>query len=601
MGQEATGSGSPHEYCCLPPSSTHQSPTVFSSAARCLSPAAAGLRHIIGASSSTSLYIIGASSSTLHVDRIRARAPDAGPDGADTDDDAVSGGVAGALSSTVAERFASSFRTQDSLDALCRNYGVPDQFRPILPAGHHRACSPPPPGSVCVYAHALKAGMRLPLHVFFCEALAHFGLAPSQVAPNGWRVMAAFVVLSHSAGTPPSLAVFRHFFSLCQSKLKGWYCFRGKGAAGALFKGLPHSLKGWKDEFFFLRSPMPWPCPVTWGDPSKGSTAEPTLTREEKSVAAKLLRAHGSAVDLKTYLSESNLAAATITGALSQPPPPPAAAPSPRTATSSKGMDPSVYDMMKSMRAAKAAQASGEKAKVVVKSEPGSDATLSGKKRKLAEDATNQGPSRHEPNRPLDHALGSVSGACPLAPPGFSTQKTSRNSARDHGPEPRHVPDVDTAGWEAARQMLQGLVSPSRERAFSAAKPSELVRSSYITMLQVRTRQTRNSSGRNMSRSVHCAPCIVNCDRERRTQAANCVSFSLGYALELEEKLAAREREADALRRELAQAKAGLAEAEKASAGEARSAREAVRAALRRYPHLDPEQLVVPPDGGRPR
>ncbi|CAL5037087.1 unnamed protein product [Urochloa decumbens] len=548
-------------------------------------------------SSSSSLYIIGASSSTLHVDRIRARAPDAGPDGADTDDDAVSGGVGGALSSTVAERFASSFRTQDSLDALCRKYGVPDQFRPILPAGHHRACSPPPPGSVCVYAHALKAGMRLPLHVFFCEALAHFGLAPSQVAPNGWRVMAAFVVLSHSAGTPPSLAVFRHFFSLCQSKLKGWYCFRGKGAAGALFKGLPHSLKGWKEEFFFLRSPMPWPCPVTWGDPSKGSTAEPMLTREEKSVAAKLLRAHGSAVDLKTYLSESNLAAATITGALSQPPPPPPAAPSPRTATSSKGMDPSVYDMMKSMRAAKAAQASGEKAKVVVKSEPGSDATLSGKKRKLAEDATNQGPSRHEPNRPLDHALGSVSGACPLAPPGFSTQKTSRNSAHDHDPEPRHVPDVDTAGWEAARQMLQGVVSPSRERAFSAAKPSELVQSSYITMLQ----------------------------------AANCVSFSLGYALELEEKLAASEREADALRRELAQAKAGLAEAEKASAGEARSAREAVvkeylgstehvlrlaehalagyergmedmkRAALRRYPHLDPEQLVVPPDGGRPR
>jgi hypothetical protein len=113
-------------------------------------------------------------------------------------------------------------------------------------------------------------------------------------------------------------------------------------------------------------------------------------------------------------------------------------------------------------------------------------------------------------------------------------------------------------------------------------------------------------------------------------QAANCVSFSLGYALELEEKLAAREREADALRRELTKAKAELAGARKASAGEARSARAAAleeylgstehelrlanhaltgyergmehmkRAALRRYPHLDPEQLVVPPDGGGP-
>ncbi|CAN6202353.1 unnamed protein product [Urochloa humidicola] len=542
-------------------------------------------------SSSSSLYIIG-NSSPHRVDPIRARAPAAALDGGDTDDDASGGG---ARSSTVAERFASSFRTQESLDAVCRKYGVPEQFTAILPAGHHRACSPPPPGAACVYAHALEAGMRLPLHALFCEALTHFGVAPSQVAPNGWRVMATFLVLSHSAGAPPSLAVFRHFFSLCAHKHKGWYWFRGKDSAGALFKGLKYSIKGWKEEFFFLRSPTPWPCPVTWGEPSKGSTAEPVLTREEKSVAAKLLRAHGAAVDLKTYLSESNLAAAMITGT-----PSPAAASSPRTATtttsSAKGMDPSVYDMMRSLRAAKATQASEEKTKVGVKSEPaGSDATLSGKKRKLAEDAAKQGASRQEPSTPLDHAHGS----CSPAPPGFSTHKTS-SSVRDHDaiPKQRHMHDFgDTAGWEAARQTLQSVVPPSRERAFSAAKPSDVIQSSYVTTLQ----------------------------------AANCVSFSLGYALELEEKLAAREREVGELRRELAQAKAGIAEAEKANAEEARSARAAAvkeylgstehvlrlaehalagyergmddmkRAALRRYPHIDPEQLVVPPDGDGPR
>ena len=113
-----------------------------------------------------------------------------------------------------------------------------------------------------------------------------------------------------------------------------------------------------------------------------------------------------------------------------------------------------------------------------------------------------------------------------------------------------------------------------------------------------------------------------------RAQAANYASFSLGYALELEEKLAAREREADTLRQELSQAKAELAGAKKAAAEELRSAAEAAvrefrgsteqvnrfaehalagyekgmedmkRAVLRRYPHLDPEQLVVPADGG---
>ena len=126
--------------------------------------------------------------------------------------------------------------------------------------------------------------------------------------------MTGFLVLSHLAGVPLSLAVFRHFFSLCAHKLKGWYWFRGRDSAGALFKGLPLSIKGWKEGFFFLRSPTPWPCPVKWGEPSKISTAEPVLTREEKSLADKLLRVHSAAVDLKTCLSESNLAAAMATG-----------------------------------------------------------------------------------------------------------------------------------------------------------------------------------------------------------------------------------------------------------------------------------------------
>ncbi|WVZ82298.1 hypothetical protein U9M48_029575 [Paspalum notatum var. saurae] len=345
------------------------------------------------ASSSSSLYIIGVSS-PLRVDPIRARAPDTGPDGGDGDTDDADSGGGGALSSTVAERFVSSFRTQEPLDALCRKYGMPEHYSAVVPAVSQRACSPPPPGAVCVYAHALEAGLRVPLHPFFCEALAHYGVAPSQVVPNGWRVMAGFVVLSHSAGVPPSLPVFRHFFSLCAFKLKGWYWFRGKGA-GALFKGIRYSFKGWKEEFFFLRSPAPWPCPVQWGELSKGSTAEPVLTREEQSVAKKLLRAHGAAVDIKTFLSESNLAAAMISRSPKKSPPPPSA----RTGSSAQGMDPSVYDMMKNLRAAKATQAaSGQK--VTVKSEPGSSDTPSSvKKRKLAAAA-------EAANTPREHAHG---------------------------------------------------------------------------------------------------------------------------------------------------------------------------------------------------
>lgn len=107
-------------------------------------------------------------------------------------------------------------------------------------------------------------------------------------------------------------------------------------------------------------------------------------------------------------------------------------------------------------------------------------------------------------------------------------------------------------------------------------------------------------------------------------QAANYASFSLGHALELEKKLAAQERDADALRRQLERAKTELAEAKaKAAAADAgevavrvylasnehmrllaehalggyeRGLEDMKRAALRRYPHLDPAHLVVLPD-----
>ncbi|KAI4974347.1 hypothetical protein ZWY2020_047627 [Hordeum vulgare] len=103
----------------------------------------------------------------------------------------------------------------DEIDEVCKKYSVPIKQYTSRPAGGDvRTSSPPPSGAVCVYAQALEAGMRVPLHPFFSESLAHFGIAPIQLAPNAWRIMAGFLVLCRSTGVPPSLAVFRHFFRL---------------------------------------------------------------------------------------------------------------------------------------------------------------------------------------------------------------------------------------------------------------------------------------------------------------------------------------------------------------------------------------------------
>jgi hypothetical protein len=152
-------------------------------------------------SSFSSLYIIG-DSSRLRDDPI-IEVGDI--DENDSSDDALSG--------LGAERFASSFETQGSIDALCRKYGVPEEYSTVLPAGHERACSPPG-FAVSVYAHALETSMPVPLHGFFCEVLGHFGVAPSQIAPNGWRAIASFVFRSHFIGVAVNYASFSLGYTL---------------------------------------------------------------------------------------------------------------------------------------------------------------------------------------------------------------------------------------------------------------------------------------------------------------------------------------------------------------------------------------------------
>jgi hypothetical protein len=54
--------------------------------------------------------------------------------------------------------------------------------------------------------------MHVPLHPFFRDVLAHFCVTLTQLTPNCWRIMAAFLVLCHSTGVSPLSAVFCHFY-----------------------------------------------------------------------------------------------------------------------------------------------------------------------------------------------------------------------------------------------------------------------------------------------------------------------------------------------------------------------------------------------------
>ncbi|KAM3208003.1 hypothetical protein ACQJBY_062973 [Aegilops geniculata] len=256
------------------------------------------------------------------------------------------------------------------------------------------------------------------------------------------------------------------------------------------------------------------------------------------------------------------------------PPPagaPPPPQPSPRS-TVAKGMDPPARDMTDSMSAEKTAAPAARTERV--KSEAHGDThPLSGKKRRREEVTATDGLGCTAP----------VSDPC--APPGFDPRSP-------RSPEPdRH--DGDSANWKAAQKILEGLVTPSRERHFAASKPSDLLASSYVAVLQ----------------------------------AANYATFSTTYALELDEKVVARERDNLALweqvEKEKAARQAAEAELEKVKAelksAEAtavrqflgseeytrrlaehalpaylRGAEEMRRVVLRHYPHVDAGKLELP-------
>ncbi|RLN34926.1 hypothetical protein C2845_PM03G32810 [Panicum miliaceum] len=97
--------------------------------------------------------------------------------------------AAGAASSwPAAEAITSTLTSEGTLRDLLDRYGVPREFKPVWCASNQgwTACTPPPPGSnaISLYTAALDAGLRFPLHDFYGKILRHYGLAPSQLAPE---------------------------------------------------------------------------------------------------------------------------------------------------------------------------------------------------------------------------------------------------------------------------------------------------------------------------------------------------------------------------------------------------------------------------------
>uniref|UniRef100_K4AIX0 Transposase (putative) gypsy type domain-containing protein n=1 Tax=Setaria italica TaxID=4555 RepID=K4AIX0_SETIT len=187
----------------------------------------------------------------------------------------------------------SSHDSEEMLLSLCRNYGVGEDYKPLLAKDGWVPWKTMPEGSniICVFDSMLEVGVQFPLHDFYVNYLRHYSIAPSQLTPNAWRYLVGFVQLCDGVGVPPTVAVFQHYFNfkMCPN---GWY-YIVASPSRRLFKPdarLP-SNEGWKKKFFFLESlssGLPWRCPEKWGTPEPASFADPELTDAEKKAIERL-------------------------------------------------------------------------------------------------------------------------------------------------------------------------------------------------------------------------------------------------------------------------------------------------------------------------
>ncbi|KAL5759726.1 hypothetical protein ACOSQ2_018564 [Xanthoceras sorbifolium] len=151
-------------------------------------------------------------------------------------------GGSGAMESEQARDSECSFRSESSLPpgtTRGEEFSIPPEVGLRIPNEGERATDPEPSSAA--------------IHPAFMEDI---GLAPSQISPNGWRVLIGMWSLWRVLGieTDPSFAEIQHCYKLAPHTGGGdgwWYLASWTKQTGeGLITGLPTSNKEWKKTWF---------------------------------------------------------------------------------------------------------------------------------------------------------------------------------------------------------------------------------------------------------------------------------------------------------------------------------------------------------------
>ena len=132
---------------------------------------------------------------------------------------------------------------------------------------------------------SLQNGLRFSLSGFVLELLYDYDIAPSQLAPNAWRILGAFYLGCHIMGVVLTNWLFRNFYFLKTREKFYFLQFREK----SIVTKLPDTNKGWKTLFLIITDPNGFGVDLQWRVAKAGENKASTLSLHERKNFEKII------------------------------------------------------------------------------------------------------------------------------------------------------------------------------------------------------------------------------------------------------------------------------------------------------------------------
>ncbi|RWW78451.1 hypothetical protein BHE74_00013335 [Ensete ventricosum] len=174
-----------------------------------------------------------------------------------------------------------SIVTEESLAVIRERYSIPNEYALHAPLPGQRPYSSSSLG-LCISIDALEAGLCFPLHLTIEECLVWWRISLSQVAPNSWHYLIAFLGECQGVGITPT----RNLFMACFHIYKSWGGYYLTARVGFKVNGAPSNNKGWKTRDLFVSGPR-WGFRLDWSGHSINNVP-PFLSEEESILVGRL-------------------------------------------------------------------------------------------------------------------------------------------------------------------------------------------------------------------------------------------------------------------------------------------------------------------------